>query len=312
MGNEVKTGLGHKPGVGMSGTVVRGIGRFLALQAVIILLLAVLMTLPASGIEVRPEVIYGNTVYGLDFIDSGMSQVLLHRDTLATTDQEALAISFQDGPGAASVAPAIAQTSSGTVIAASLGFFASNFQFCPSVNLGAPAVGVGQFMAPYPVTTAKFSGHSLMFPEMTVEGNLLANGNVSKMGDTGITLPPSQAYNAYDKVRGLTYLEKNRSAEGFSAREKGLPVILSSATVDLVSTPGQINNTSIVDRLWRNTHQANSLNYLYEGEAAMPVWIAPANNPYELIDCGIASEAIKSSLEMTRPGKFLTRAYWSL
>ncbi len=273
------------------------------------ILLAVLATLPASGTEARPEVIYGNTVFGLDFINSGMSQELLHRNTLATTDQEALAISFPVGPG---IAPAIAQTSSGTVTAASLGFFASNFQFCPAVNIGAPAVGVGQFAAPYPVTTAKFSGHSLMFPEMTVEGNLLGNGNLSQMVDTGITLPPSQANNAYAGVRGLSYLEKNQSAQGFEAREKGLPVILSGHTVDFEATPDQINNTSIVDRLWRNTHQANALNYLYEGEAARPVWIAPAKNPYELIDCGIASDAIKSALEMTRPGKFLTRAYWSL
>jgi hypothetical protein len=302
----------HKPGVGMSGTEVRGIGRFLALQAMIIVLLVILATMPASATEARPEVIYGNTVFGVDFIDSGMSQVLLHRETLATTDQEALAISFPAGSGVASVAPAIAQTSSGTVTAASLGFFTSNFQFCPAVNIGAPAVGVGQFAVPSPVTTAKFSGHSLMFPEMTVEGNLLANGNVSKMSDTGITLPPSQANNAYDTVRGLSYLEKNQSAQGFEAREKGLPVILSSDTVDFEATPGQINNTSIVDRLWRNTHQANALNNLYEGEAARPTWIAPARNPYELIDCGIASDAIKSALEMTRPGKFLTRAYWSL
>lgn len=296
----------------MNGTVVRGIGKFLALQVVIMVLLAVLATQPASGTQARPEVIYGNTVYGLDFIDSGMSQLLLHRNTLATTDQETLAISIPGGPGAASFVPAIAQTSSATVTAASLGFFASNFQFCPAVNIGAPPVGVGQFAAPDPVTTAKFSGHSLMFPEMTVEGNLLANGSVAKMADTGITLPPSAANNAYASVRNLTYMEKNQSAEGFSAREKGLPVILSSDTVDFVSTPDEINNTTIVDRLWRNTHQANALNYLYEGEAAKPVWIAPARNPYELIDCGIASNAIKSALEMTRPGKFLTRAYWSL
>jgi hypothetical protein len=296
----------------MSRAFARDIGRFLALLAVIIVLLALLASLHASCTEARPEVYYGNTVYGLDFIDSGMTQELLHRDTLATADQEALAISFPSGSGVASVAPRIAQTSSSTIAATSLGFFTSNFQFCPAVNIGAPAVGVGQFGAPYPVTTAKFSGHSLLFPEMTVEGNLLAKGNVTKMADTGITLPPSQANNAYDSVRGLSYLEKNKSAQGFSAGEKGLPVILSSDTVDFVSTPAEINNTSIVDRLWRNSHQANALNNLYEGEAARPVWIAPAKNPYELIDCGISSDAIKSGLELTRPGKYLTRAYWSL
>jgi hypothetical protein len=226
MGNEVKTSLGHKPGASMSGTVVRGIGRFLALQAVILVLLAVLATLPSSGTEARPEVVYGNTVFGVDFVDSGMSQELLHRDTLATSDQEALAISFPAGPG---VAPAIAQTSSGTVTAASTGFFTSNFQFCPAVNIGAPVVGVGQFAAPDPVTTAKFSGHSLMFPEMTVEGDLLANGNVANMSKTGITLPPPQANNAYDTVRSLLYLEKTgvprASAQNIRAYRSLYPAI---------------------------------------------------------------------------------------
>jgi hypothetical protein len=276
------------------------------------LLLSAVIPYCAFATESRPEFIYGNTVAGIDFIDSGMSQQLFHQNTLATTDQEALAISFPAGAGITSVAPAIAQTSSSTIAAASTGFFNSNFQFCPAVNIGAPPVGVGQFGVPYPVTRAKFSGHSLLFPEMTVEGNLLANGNLSVMQDTGITLPPSLAYNAYDNVRGLSYLEKNQSAQGLTAREKGLPVILSSDTFDFVSTPDQINNSSIVDRLWRNSHQANALNDLYEGEAALPVWIAPVEHPYELIDCGVASEAIKSSLEMTRPGKYLTRAYWTL
>jgi hypothetical protein len=296
----------------MNRAVARDIGRFLTVQVVFIVLLVALAPLPSAGTEARPEVCYGNTVFGLDFVDSGMSQDLFHRSALAAADQEAMAISFLPGAGGETVSPAIAQTSSSTVTATSLGFFNSNFQFCPSINLGAAPVGMGQFGVPSPVTTAKFSGHSLIFPEMTIEGNLRANGNFSEMVDTGITLPPALAINAYDKVRGLTYLEENQSAQGFSAREKNLPVILSGHTVDFVSTTDEINNTSIVDRLWRNSHQANALNYLYEGEAARPVWIAPVEHPYELIDCGVAADAIKHSLELTRPGKYLTRAYWSL
>jgi hypothetical protein len=133
-----------------------------------VVLLATAASLPASCTEARPEVYYGNTVFGVDFIDSGMSQELFHASTLSTSDQEALAVSFPVGAGVESAAPAIAQTSSSMITAASTGLFSSNFQFCPAINIGAPAVGVGQFAAPYPVTTAKFSGHSLLFPEMTV------------------------------------------------------------------------------------------------------------------------------------------------
>lgn len=296
----------------MIGVRVRGAGKLPALLVMFLVVVTIVVSPHASGTESRPELWYGNTVAGVDFVDSGMAQELIHRNTLATTDQDALAISFPGGPGTAGTTPRIAQTSSGTVAATSMGLFSSNFQFCPVINLGAPPVGVGQFGKPCPVEMARFSGHSLMFPEMTVEGNLLGNGSIEEMANTGITLPPSMAYNAYDKVRGLSYLEKNQSVEGFGAGEKGLPVILSGHTVDFVSTPAQINNTSIVDRLWRNSHQANALNFLYEGEAARPAWIAPARNPFLLIDCGVAADAIKDALEMTRPGKFLSRSFWSL
>lgn len=285
---------------------------YIIVPLAILLLCAAVIPYSASCTESRPEFYYGNIVAGVDFINSGMSQELFHQETLATADQGALAISFPAGPGGASIAPAIAQTSSSTVAATSTGLFNSNFQFCPGINLGAAPVGVGKFGVPSPVTRARFSGNSLMFPEMTVEGNLLANGNYTRMQDSGITLPPPMASNAYDKVRSLSYLEKNRGVQGFSAQESGLPVILSGRTVDFESTPAEINNTSIVDRLWRNSHQANALNNFYEGEAARPTWIAPVTNPYELIDCGVMSDAIKSGLEMTRPGKYLTPAFWNI
>jgi hypothetical protein len=35
-------------------------------------------------------------------------------------------------------------------------------------------------------------------------------------------------------------------------------------------------------------------------------------NPLQLIDCGVGSAAIKSALEMTQSGKFLTRSFWSI
>lgn len=296
----------------MRGLVIRYFKSYIAVPVAVLLLCAAVMPFIVYGTESRPELWYGNTVFGIDFVDSGISQQLFHRSTLATSDQEAMAISFPAGLGDTVAAPAIAQTCADTVTATSLGFFNSNFQFCPVVNVGAVPVGVGQFGKASPVTMARFAAPSLLFPEMTVEGNLLANGDYKKMASTGITLPPAQAGTTYDTIRGLSYQEKNQSATGFSAREKGLPVILSGHTLDFVATPGQINNTSVTERLWRNSHQSNALNYLYEGEAARPTWIAPAKNPYELIDCGESSKAIKSSIEMTRPGKYLTRSYWSI
>lgn len=297
----------------MRGCIVSYYKGYIAVPLVALLLFAMLVPPLASATEYRPELRYGNIVAGVDFVDSSMSQDLFHSQTLAATDEEAMAISFAPGPGGKGPAPSIAQASTGTVAATSTGFFQSNFQFCPVTNLGAVPVGVGQFGKPYPVTAARFAGKSLLFPEMVVRGNLLAEGDFDKMVTSGVTLPPQQSTgNAHDSIWGLHYLEANRSATSFSARDKGLPVILSGHTIDFVATPALINNTSIVERLWRNSHQANSLNYLYEGEAAYPVWIAPVKNPLELIDCGVGAEAIKSGLELTRPGKYLTRSFWTL
>ena len=296
----------------MRGSIIRHLQCYVAVPIAIVLLCTAVFAYTVNGTESRPELYYGNTVAGLDFIDSGYTQELFHRSTLANTDQENLAISFPEGQGGAGFAPAIAQMSSSAVAATSTGFFDSTFQFCPAINVGAPPVGVGQFMAPYPVSAAPFMGHSLMYPEMAVEGNFLAKGNASIIADQGITLPPSAATGPYNMLRGLEYLEENQSAQGFNAKEKGLPVILSSHTFDFISNPAQINNTSVLDRMWRNTHQANALNYLYEGEAARPTWIAPVTNPLLLIDCGNQFSAISEALVLTRPGKYLTRAFWTL
>jgi hypothetical protein len=54
------------------------------------------------------------------------------------------------------------------------------------------------------------------------------------------------------------------------------------------------------------------MDFLYEGDAASPEWIAPIKNPLLLIDCGNASDANKHGLNMTQPGTVLKRTYWSI
>ena len=288
----------------MSRIVSSDIGRFLALQATASLLVLAIVSLPVSSIEARPELCYGNTVWGLDFVDSGISQTVFHQESLASADDEAMALSFP-----ASAGPALAQTRDATVAATSTGFFTSNYQFCPGINYGAPFVGHGQFMAPSPVTAARFTSRSLLYPEMIVEGNLLSKNDLDTGKGIKITLPPVQSGIAYSLVDNLS---RQQAKQGATSPGAANPVILSGQTFDFNAKPDAINNTSIVERLWRNVKQGSKINDLYEGSADLPRWIAPAKNPYSLIDCGDSFQANKDALNATQPGKYLTRSYWTL
>ncbi len=285
----------------------------MAVAAVVVILFAIVVPGHVSGIEARYEYLSGNVIAGLDFCDAGLTQDVFHSQTLAVTNENTLGIAFPTeavtGPGGQTsqiVSPSISQTSSNVVTATSTGLYEAASDTCPDINYGAAPVGVGQFAAPIPVERAKFSTNSLLYPEMVVQGNL--------PNTTGpdISLPPAEAGVAYATVAQLAARQEDEGATGFDARDEGMPVILSSRTIDGDSLPDQINKTSIVERLWRNTHQGNIMDYVFEGSVARPTWIMPVKNPYLLIGCGGGLDSIKESLLMTRPGKYLYRSFWSL
>ena len=74
----------------------------------------------------------------------------------------------------------------------------------------------------------------------------------------------------------------------------------------------QINNTSLIERMWRNTHQGNILDFAYEGSTASPGWIAPVKNPYSLIKGGSSIKVLKDALQKTLPGQNLIPTFWNL
>jgi hypothetical protein len=297
----------------MESQVLRRIKNIIAVATVVLVLFAIAVPENVSGIESREELIYGNVVQGLDYCDAGLAQDIFHQQTLSMSDNEALGISFPvttvQGPGGKTsqvISPVISQTSNDAVTATSTGLYEAASDTCPGINFGAAPVGVGMFAAPIPVTRAQFSTNALMYPEMVVQGNLPdATG-------PDISLPPAQAGVAYNTIMNLAGKEENMDAVGFDARDEGLPVVLSGRTIDTDSTPDQINQTGIVERLWRNTHQGNVMDYVFEGEVARPRWIMPVKNPLLLLGCGCGTDSIKESLMMTRPGRYLTRSFWSI
>jgi hypothetical protein len=261
----------------------------------------------AAGLEFKPELRYGNVVAGIDFTSSGMSQDLFHKETLASSDTEAMAISFPGGgPGAT-----IAQSSDRTIAGSATGFVTADYAFYPCVNYGAAPVGFGHMWDPYPVTPALFYGNSLLFPEMVAQRNLIDNEELRRLDAPKITLPPPEAAGATSQLMGLYGLEGiNNSSWG--AREGGMPVILSTRTIDFDASPAQINNTSIVERLWRNSHLGHLLPYAYEGDAAYPSWLMPVKNPYGLMEMQCPTNVFSLALDKTRPGSYLIRSFWTL
>jgi hypothetical protein len=285
----------------------------MAVMAIATIMFAIIVPGHVSGIESRYEYISGNVIAGNDYCDAGLFQQLFHSQTLATSDDSSLGISFPvetvqgpDGQAVQVVSPSISQTTDTVVTATSTGFYDAASDTCPDINLGAAPVGKGQFAAPIPVQRARFSSNSLMYPEMVVQGNIPGSDA------TDISLPPVESGVAYDTVARLAAVEEASDATGFDARDAGLPVILSSRTIDGDAPPEQIDKTSIVDRLWRNTHQGNVMDYVFEGSVARPTWFLPYKNPYLLIGCGSGLDSIKESLRMTRPGTYLYRSFWSL
>ena len=290
---------------------MRVLGRRPGSSAAVLIVLCILfaaVSLDAGASNERKyELRVGNIVMGTDEISSGMYQELFHRQTLSTTDTETLGISFP-GPNSDLT---IAQTADQAVLATSTGYFAANMPFYPCLNFGAPPVGLGASVAAYPVTMAKFSGNSLFFPEMVNRGNLLNNTQLRDMNQTRVTLPPYTATSAMGELKDL-YKSEGINNSGFNARNSDKPVILSSQTIDFDATPAYINNTSIVERLWRNSHLGAIMDNAYEGDTAYPTWIMPYKNPYALMEMHSPSTIMKFAFQETMPGTRLFRSLWTL
>ncbi|CAJ38080.1 hypothetical protein [Methanocella arvoryzae] len=285
---------------------IRPVSPAAALLIVLCMVLTSVSMDASASNERKYELRTGNIVMGLDEINSGMFQELFHSQSLSTADTETLGISFPENNGVA-----ITQTSDESILATSTGYFAANMPFYPCLNYGAPPVGIGVSVAAYPVTTAKFSGNTLFFPEMVNQGNLFNNSELRDMNQTRITLPPFAATSATSELRGL-YSMQGINNSGFNARASDMPVVLSSQTLDFDATPAHINNTTIIERLWRNSHLGAILDNAYEGDTAYPTWIMPYRNPYSLMEMHSPSTIMKFAFQETMPGTRLFRSFWTL
>ncbi|HTX43911.1 MAG TPA: hypothetical protein VMC61_04220, partial [Methanocella sp.] len=210
--------------------------------------------------------------------------------------------------------PSISESVDRTVSISRTGFFTADLPYYPCCNFGAAPVGYGQFGVPSPVTPAGISGNALMYPEMINRGILDRNLSTDNrnLNNTMTTLPTSlapEAFGAVSAVAGATVGEKPRN--NTTLGNTTMPTLLSDKRYNFNAPASDINNSSIVERMWRNSHLSHLMDFAYEGEASSPVWLEPMK-PMDAFQRRDPYKIINFSLNMTLPGKYLTRSYWEL
>jgi hypothetical protein len=294
----------------------------LAIIMIACMVLLALVPYDASGAaaETRYELIAGEATFGNDVILTGLNQMVFHQMSAAARDSEALSVSF---PGALALSPSqgtnialpsIHQARMGTASASYTGFFQVDIPFYPCCNFGAAPVGVGQFGKPSPVTPAVFPGRALMYPEMVNSGILDPNLTYENknINSTMVTLPPGLAAGPYGEAAAVASVTVGETvANNSSSGNITPPLLLSTHRFNFDSSASSINNFSIIERMWRNSHLAHLMDIAYEGESSRPIWMAPLK-PADTLQLTNHFKVLSHSLNMTRPGEYITRAFWDL
>jgi hypothetical protein len=273
-----------------------------------------------AAAETRHELVAGGAAFGNDLIVTGLNEMVFHQQSAAVEDSEALAISF---PGALDFSPSqgtnialpsISQAMSETISLSSTGFFRADLPYYPCCNFGAAPVGVGQFGKPSPVTGARFRDRALMYPEMINKGILNPNLTYENknVNNTMVTLPPLLASGPYGESAAVANATIGETVvNGSTFGNATPPLLLSSHRFNFDANASQISNFSVVERMWRNSHLYHLMDIAYEGESSRPVWMAPLK-PAETLQLTDHFKVLGHALNMTRPGKYLTKTFWDL
>jgi uncharacterized protein (UPF0276 family) len=136
-------------------------------------------------------------------------------------------------------------------------------------------------------------------------GEIKNQSNTSLETDTdvynpSITLPPPTAPGALTIVAG--------TVQGMTRENVSNPLHLSEPAFNMTSPADQINNTSMLARMWRNAHAEHLMDMAYVGDASYPSWIAPVS-PIKLLQRYDLGKINRYSLNMTRPGENIIPAF---
>lgn len=270
--------------------------------------------------EAKYEAVVDGVTYGNDVILTGLNQSIFHDHVQNASDNESFSLAssgelnFSPSQGTEIALPSISQSTDQTLSESTTGFYYANYPYCPFINNGAAPIGVGQFGKTSPVEAAKFRGRALMYPEMVNQGILNPNLTFknNNINSSMLTLPPALATEAFAETAAIgndTIGEtprKNSSLENLTP-----PMLLSEQRFNLDANSSQINNMSIIERMWRNSHIAHLMHVAFEGEVSRPAWLEPLK-PTEGLQRSNHSKVLSDALNMTMPGKYIKKDFWDI
>lgn len=280
--------------------------RGLKRQAVLVLLLSLLLasTLPAATaeFEFRKEVRIGDALFNQDIIILPIARAIFHQETLATTDNEAFAMSPL--PTATGEGLTLAQTSSTTVAATDTGLFAVTLPFFwVPLTPGEPMIGDTPEWAGNgePIRVAGLPQNTMMvFPQMTEITRIpISPGNYDYdiNNDNGIPVYPGN----------MMLIKNTTNAEGQTVTTLERPP---RPYMTLFASPEEVANKTIMERMWRNVHINYNLDRAYVGETAYPQLIYPIKDTYTLMPFVHDQVSIDAALNMTQGGRHMRRIFW--
>ncbi|WP_424357488.1 hypothetical protein [Methanocella sp. MCL-LM] len=256
--------------------------------------------------------VIGDIVFGNEVVLQKPSQTLFHQQTLAASDTEAMAISFpaaMAGTGSAVAgAPGltIAQTSDAAILGTDTGYYTANWCFnCFSNNGG---YALGDMSAMSPIRSGSMLGAGLIWPYMNTPDPAAGytimrfKPYINSSENTGnITISPGTGLinNTVDNATSPTAVGANNT----SAWKSKEPLNYKTATKE------QIQNTSALEKMWRNANLVNTVPKAYTGTVERPTRINADTSVLKMTD---RDKSVTDALNMTRPGEKAHTLFWDL
>lgn len=256
--------------------------------------------------------VIGDIVYGNEIVMQKPSQTLFHQQTLVSSDAETMAISFPAATAAGDCTTtgdtgvAIAQTSDEAVQATDTGYYWANWCFSLFSNSG--GWDVGDITAANPIHSSSVLGSGLIWPYMTAPSAGAGYTSMSfkpylnaseGMGSTNITPNLNMIGNISSNISGPSAGVANKDA----AWKSNPPVNYRTATKE------EIQNTSTMEKVWRNANLRNTVPQSYNGTVDRPTWIYPSPDVLKMID---RNKVIRDSMNMTKSGAKAHTLFWDL
>lgn len=251
--------------------------------------------------EFRKEVRIGDVLFNRDTNILPIARAIFQQDTLATTDNEAFAMSPL--PTTTGEGLTLAQTGSGTMAATQTGLFAVTLPFLwlpdyPGQMIGDSPEWAGNGQ---PIRVAGLPQNTMMiFPRMTEITRIpISPGNYDYdiNNDNSIPVYPGN----------MMLIKNTTNAQGQNVTTLERPP---RPYMTLFASPEEVANKTIMERMWRNVHINYNLDRAYVGETAYPQLIYPIKDTYTLMPFVPDQVSLSAALNMAQDGRHMRRIFW--